>query len=155
MKDSPLKVEGYFFTHVDVRANIDFDIEKLEPLDLETNIDFLRNTEEPDLWQVTLTVDLDGEKNLLSPYTGKIEAVGVFRHAPVEDDDEDESKLRTIIGASAPAVLYSAAREMYLVVAGRGPWPAAIWPAVHFRDTIPTRPEDKSAGKRTSKRKAK
>jgi len=153
MKKSPLKVEGYFFTHVDIRANVNCDIDKLKSIDLETNIDFLRNTDDQELWQVTLAVEMDGEKNELSPYFGEVEVVGMFRHAPVKGDDKDETRLRKIIGANAPAVLYSAAREMYLLVAGRGPWPAALWPTVHFQDTIPMRPETKKGRGKTKRKK--
>jgi len=153
MKESPLKVESYFFTHVDVRANINFDADKLENIDLETNIDFLRNTEERDLWQVTLTVELDAEKNEFAPYVGGIEVVGMFRHPPIEDDDKDETKLRRIIGATTPAILYSAAREMYLMVAGRGPLPAALLPTVHFRDTIPISANESNEGSEVKAKK--
>jgi len=154
VKESPLKVEGYFFTHVDVRANEKFDPDNAVPIELETDVDFLRNTEDAGQWQVILTVQVDGEKNSNSPYVAQIEVAGLFRHAPVDDDDEDESQLRRIIGASAPAILFSAAREMYMIVASRGPWFPEVWPTVHFRDTIPT-PQEKKAAATNGKRKKK
>ena len=144
MKESPLKLEDYFFTRIDIRANKQFNPEKEGGKGrLDTNLRFLRNKEDPSRWQVVLSVDVKGEDPEDYPYYGNIEVVGIFQMTPLPDDDEHESKARRIVGANCPAILFSAAREMFLIICGRGPWPAPQWPTVHFQDTIPA-PNTKS-----------
>ncbi|MDQ7010640.1 MAG: hypothetical protein Q9M29_02350 [Mariprofundaceae bacterium] len=144
MKESPLAVEHYFFTRIDIRANPGFDPEADEcEMQLDTDIGFLRDADDVSRWQVTLSLSLGDKESERCPYQGSMEVVGLFRLPPVTGDDEHETKARRIIGANAPALLFSAAREMFLIVCGRGPWPAPQWPTVHFRDTIPVKEKER------------
>ncbi len=143
MQRSPLTVEHYFYTRIDISANPKFNPEAEEcGMQLATDTVFLRHTDDPCRWQVTLSIDLSGKENENCPYHGKMEVVGLFRVQPVSEDDEKETKVRRIIGANGPAVLFSAAREMFLIICGRGPWPVPQWPTVHFKDTIPEEDEE-------------
>ena len=81
---------------------------------------------------VSLNTEIANE-GVASPYWGNLDAVGFFYIEPIEGDKE-EKKLLKIVGANAPAILYSASRELYLFLAGRGPWLPLQWPTVHFAD---------------------
>jgi preprotein translocase subunit SecB len=49
-----------------------------------------------------------------------------------------EEVIGDVVAANAPAILYSAARELILLVTGRGPFPPFSLPSATFIDETPT-----------------
>jgi len=135
MQKSLLNVEDYFFTLVEIKANPDFDAESDNTaINIKTDFKFRQGKADSSNWQVVLTITLSGNGEQEVPYEGVMEAVGLFKF-PNGSKALDEKKVLQIIGANGPAILYTAARELFLTVAGRGPWEPPCWPAVNFVDT--------------------
>ncbi len=126
MKNSPLQLDGYFFSHVEVRAHADAD-PAVDPR-LRT-VSELGKDEEGGRYLVTLRVEIGrAQDNTSPPYTGAVEVRGFFRVLegyPPERRDE-------MIYVNGSTLLYGAAREMLLNITARGPWPGLLLPSVRF-----------------------
>ncbi len=123
------------------------------------------NQTKPRRFRVLLEVGTKQVEGNFYPYTFSLKMVGYFR---VAEEIPDET-LTALISSSAPATLYTLAREYIAATTGRGPFPGAVLPLVSilpseinvalFKGALPStaassskQPKKKAAAK---KRKAK
>ena len=132
-------------------------------LEVETNFEHKANTPVPvvnvqiqfgigpipgleNRYKIVLGVDhlqpanTDNEKGTL-PYKIALQVIGQFAVEPAEPDAEKLEKLLRFNGGS---MLYSAAREMVLIVTGRGPWGPYALPTVNFQTLKKVEPQPTS-----------
>lgn len=139
MTNSPLRLEGYFFSHVEVKAHADGDPEADPQL---RTVSELGKDEEDGRYLVTVRVDMSRAEGSANPsYTGLMEVRGFFRPLegyPAERCDE-------MVYVNGSSILYGAAREMLLNLTARGPWPSVMLPSVRFtNDRPPAVPAEES-----------
>lgn len=146
---TPLRLERYFFTKINMESNPDFkasDAPASNPLETEVgvNVELLKHVENP-VFQLTLTLDHFLAKEAHLPYKIALQIVGIFAINP-EPMPTNLERLITVNGAS---ILYSAARELVLLLTGRGPWSPLQLPTINFHSAIPENQE--KASKTTQK----
>ena len=90
----------------------------------------------PDVWQVPLNLKYAPRAEENVPYSFTINIVGFFKVDPKWSKD----KIEPLVHINAPAVLYSASRELISIMTGRGPWGPILLPSVNF---IPTSAKSK------------
>lgn len=144
-----------------------------DPFTFDVYAEISQNKHEPNRWmyEIEIKSPLNKNKKRNIPYTFDISLVGYFRI----DGEHTQEHINLLIYVNAPAVLYSAAREILATATGRGPYPAIMLPSVTFIDALqespvesakrilPTeekriiakRPAKKGARKRASKKAAK
>jgi len=64
-----------------------------------------------------------------------------------------EARLKEVVAANAPAMLFGAAREIIRAATGRGPFPPVIIPSTHFLEPKP--PGEKALKKKSAKKTGK
>lgn len=146
MKPSPLHLEGYHIAEVSFRVNDGFEKKnpfgawagyhyqpdkplKIEPTDFNIDAELARKSDDASRIRYVLTISSAGRKDR-APYTFSISVVGYFHL----DKRLSEEEAYLLTYASAPSLLYGAAREMLATMTGRGPYPAFILPAATFYD---------------------
>lgn len=137
MKKPPLKIISYFFPHVSVSADPQFqpsDDDYTAHPDVKVGVEHERDD---GLYQVALEITLEpeSEKNN-QPYSVHLVCIGIFSVYPKWPDPE---KLLRITGAS---ILYSAAREFLITITARGPWDMVTLPAVSFFESPEKQPTE-------------
>lgn len=129
MIHSPLQLEHYFFTHIEIHTHPDADVEHGTGFGAE--VQCARHEDDPHRWMITLTVSLKGEDDEAPPpYTGEFEIVGMFRVA----DDYPEDKVAKLAHINGAAILYGTIREMVVNLTTRGPFPPVMLPTTTFID---------------------
>jgi preprotein translocase subunit SecB len=131
MKLAPLQLEGYFATEVNCRANLDFDPHKPTTFredDLLVTADIQSVPDQPQRWQISLSLKLQPKPAANSPYTLAFSLLGIVWAAP----DLPREKLDAIVRTNGPSMLYGAAREMARDITARGPFPPLMLPSVSF-----------------------
>lgn len=135
MTSSPLRLEHYFYPRVEVRANPEYSKLVKEGLKnspesgIETKVSTLKAEEDPNFYQVQLTIRSSLKANSELPYKILLHAIGFF-HVDQNFENKNIDHLVEINGAS---VLYSAAREYLMMVTSRGAWESFKLPTVNFR----------------------
>lgn len=133
--NTPLQLERYVFTKVEVEANPDYVPQEAvadSPVKLRLDMGLGENQEDPTKFQVTVGIDdLRTEKGAL-PYRIALQAVGLFSVS--KDFKHDD--LKKIVQVNGASMLYSAAREMVLLITGRGPWSAYQLPTISFYQAV-------------------
>jgi|SRR5947209_11347498 len=149
MKPSPLAIEGYYVEELSVSltpkykkkqeylAWIGFHFQpesmyKPDPVTFDVFGDLAQNRDEHNRWRYEIQIKSHESKRKNFPYSFNVGLVGYFR----VDEKLPENVKRIFINASAPAILYAAARELLATVTGRGPYPAIILPSVSFMDNV-------------------
>jgi len=133
MIPAPLRLERYFFDHVQLTARRDFK-QGSESVDLEvsTNLEIGQLDQPPGLWRIVLFVTGGAKDSApVPPYEFQLQAIGFFTVTQPGPTEEETARLLGINGAS---ILYSAAREYLLMLTGRGPWGPMPIPTVSFSD---------------------
>ncbi len=127
----PLQVDQYVFSKLRVETNFEHKLESLAPtvnVQIQAGLGPVEGVENK--YQVTLEISSlrapDGAGTL--PYDVAFQVVGQF--SILEPTYPDKEKLLRINGTS---ILYSAAREMVLIVTSRGPWGPYLLPTVNFQ----------------------
>jgi preprotein translocase subunit SecB len=126
MKPSPLQLERYFFSKIELNAHTDAD-SKAEHT-LQCGVEIGEAVDNPQRFQVTLQLKLLAPEKTRAQYTGEFHAVGFFR---VVDSWPKEQTMQ-LVETNGPAMLYSALREMIYTLTARGPWPAVTLKSVTF-----------------------
>jgi preprotein translocase subunit SecB len=142
MKTSPLQLNRHFLLNVQLQYgfqerpgdNLEQDQQVQPTATYDVNADpvFHQSEDEPKSWHVELTVRFHptaGEGTL--GYRGEVVFAGIFTIAGMEND---EPMTLRILAANAPALLYSAARELVLTLTSRGPGSPVVLPTVNFTD---------------------
>lgn len=154
MNPSPLRLEHYLVTAFSFAANREFEAGypnagELRPSDLRVEVNPLRHEEHPNKWMFELIVELPIQKEQHQPYSFRIELVGFFEVAA----EYPKQRAELLANANAPAVLFSAAREIVATMTGRGPYPAICLPSVMFL-TPPAPEKPKAPAKATVRSKS-
>jgi preprotein translocase subunit SecB len=153
MRPSPLQLEGYFVTELRFKAQPDFAYDLENPLTtvpstaLTVDVVLGKHQEKQLRRSCELAVELADPTGSNFPYVFRTAFTGFFRiseHYPAE-------QVELMFATNAPALLYSAARELLATVTGRGPYPAITLPSVTF---LPV-PSDPTKSDPTSARSAK
>lgn len=139
MTPSPLQLDLYYFTKVSIEANAKF--QRTDGLTATGNlpaieVEYSHDTANPYRWMVALAVRNKPEDIASDPYNYEIKATGFMTvHKTVPED-----KMMKLVAANAPALLYSAMREMLGMIASRGPFPMRHLPSVMFTDMQLSKP---------------
>ena len=136
MKSSPLHLKNYFVTHLSVRANQLADLSQGQDSggSLTTKVENAKHAEDERQWRVAIQISCSATEKKFCPYLIEAELVGFFE----ADKSISDDKVEDIVAANAPALLYSAARELVLLVTGRGPFPPFCLPSATFIDHTPS-----------------
>ena len=156
MKPAPLQLIDYFITALHLEANPAFDRNNenqiaitLDTLHVDHQVVQDGVTDENGSeWLVKMRIKQDlseGETNI--PYRFDLELQGRVLAFPVFKED----RLKEVVSANAPAMLFGAAREIIRAATGRGPFPPVIIPSTNFLDS---KPKAKKAAKKVSKKKS-
>jgi preprotein translocase subunit SecB len=137
VKNSPLRIRNYFVTGLSVKANPTEDGAKSlleDGVTTVTKVETAQRAGSRRDWKVALQVNCTPKEKNVCAYAIMAELVGFFE---IEKDWPDE-KIDDVVAANGPAILYSAARELILLVTGRGPFPPFPLPSASFIDETPT-----------------
>lgn len=137
VKKSPLKVKDYFVTELSVKANPLAEGVKL-PVEgnynIATRVETAKNEYNALDWKVAIQVKVEPIEKNIGGYSITIELVGFFE----VENGYPENQIGDMVAANAPAVLYSAARELLILITGRGPFPIFSLPCATFIDETPS-----------------
>lgn len=127
----PLQLDQYVFSKLRVETNLGHKPESIAPtvnVQIQAGVGPVEGVENK--YQVTLEIGSlrapDGTGTL--PYDVAFQVVGQF--SVLDPSFPDKEKLLRINGTS---ILYSAAREMILIMTSRGPWGPYQLPTVNFQ----------------------
>jgi preprotein translocase subunit SecB len=139
MQLSPLILKQHFVTNISVKATVpnfssqDNLVKMLSACrsNITTKVEAAKNEENPRLWKVVLILECRPTADSpFCPYLVDIELLGFFEvHQSVA-----ESAVEDLVRCNGPAVLFGSAREIVLLITGRGPNPPFILPSVTFID---------------------
>jgi preprotein translocase subunit SecB len=149
MKLSPLVIEGYYVKELAVAVTPKYEDKQEfsswvgfhfqpdatyspDPVTFDVLGDIAQHPDEPNRWRYEIQIKSHTSKKKNFPYGFSITLVGFFRIA----EGLTNSIINMLLYANAPAVLYSAAREILATSTGRGPYPAIMLPSVTFADDI-------------------
>jgi len=85
-------------------------------------------------WKVALQLNCEPVDKNAGSYVVSMELIGFFE----VDNELSEDRIGDVVAANAPAILYSAARELILLITGRGPFPPLALPSATFIDETPS-----------------
>lgn len=148
--NASLQLENYVFSKLEITADFSHDPAVVVPtVNMRIQLGIGAVPELENRHRIVLGIDelkaqtSDGECGTV-PYRIVIQVIGQFFLSSDELDPETREKIFRITGGS---LLYSAAREMVLLVTGRGPWGPYQLPTINFqtlqRVPIPGLPSDK------------
>jgi len=128
-----LLLEQYIITELHFSSQLNFDREtpdagKILPQDIQVEVVEGVHEENPLLRSCQLTVELEDSTGKNYPCTFLISLVGFFEIIK----EWPEYKVDQLFSSNAPALLYSAAREVLAMMTGRGPHGQIILPSVTF-----------------------
>jgi preprotein translocase subunit SecB len=142
---SPVHLKNYFVTKLLVKANELADPAQLQNTgaSLNTKLETAKNIHDDRQWKVALHISCCPAEKKFAPYYIEAELVGFFE----ADKTIPEDKIADLMTANAPAILYSAARELILLITGRGPFPPFSLPSATFIDETPSSKKAVAASK--------
>lgn len=156
MQLSPLQLEEYVlkdlrFTLISPLVSAPSSEVNYDKIDIEVNAETRVRTDDPFSWRCEVTVRSKDEKEGTYPYSFQLTFIGFFRVAKEYPSD----RIEQMVKANAPALLYSASRELLLSVSGRGRFPAILLPSVTFIEPPKTaaKGSTKAPAKKASKKK--
>jgi len=98
-------------------------------------VETAKNKNDKNDWRVALKLSCAPSDKTPCGYVIDAEFVGFFQ---ILDPTISDDRAADIVAANAPAMLYGAARELVLLVTGRGPLAPYILPSVSFIDQMPS-----------------
>jgi preprotein translocase subunit SecB len=137
MIPSPLHLKNYFVSKLSIRANEIAEGAQYQldgGLESNTTVQPARRSESSRDWRIVLQISCTPKQKNLCTYFVDMELVGFFE----ADKSIEEDRVQDIVLANGPALLYSAARELVLIVTGRGPFPPLMLPSTTFIDLCPS-----------------
>ncbi len=142
--NAPLQLERYVFTKIEVEANPDFVLQESpeeDPVTMRLDVGLGEHNGDPSRYQVSVGIHELRAENGALPYRISLQIVGQF----VVAQDFKPDDLRKIVQVNGASMLYSAARELVMLVTGRGPWPAFQLPTISFyKEVADSTPEKNS-----------
>jgi preprotein translocase subunit SecB len=155
MRVSPLRLEGYYVKELHVSIQEKWKLQSeypaaISPEDIAVTILAGQHKEKPRERFFEVTVELQKQAIKRYPYNFKTTLVGYFEISEQFPAEHAE----TMVKANAPALLYSAARELIASTTGRGLFPALTLPSVTFIEPPKTSKAVKKASPKTSAKAA-
>ena len=163
MKLAPLQLTDYFLTHLSLESNPEFNSatpadDPVETLKVVPGCDLSdEKGEQGTEWLVSLEIDQTIPDGANLPYAFSLQIYGFVLASP----HIEFAKLKRIVHANGPAMLFGAAREIIRSATGLGRWPAVIIPSTNFLTGLPpleappTPPVEKATKKVSAKKKPK
>ncbi|MHB1750520.1 MAG: hypothetical protein ACYCR3_10445 [Acidithiobacillus sp.] len=147
---APLQLEIYNFSKLEVEANFSHKPDAtVSIVNMRIQLGIGPVPELEKRYKIVLGLDElkvaeteNGDGTL--PYRIAIQVIGHFLMDPEEESPETREKILRISGGS---LLYSAAREMVLLITGRGPWGPYQLPTVNFQTLKKVLPESGAEAK--------
>jgi preprotein translocase subunit SecB len=147
MSPTPLRLESYFFTKVHVDANPAYSPDKQpkeQDIQVDVSVGILRSKKDADRYQLALEIDRVHSDSAELPYQFSVAAVA----SVIVDPDLKHPDVARLVKVNGSSMLYSAARELVLLVTGRGPWGSFQLPTLNFHSAIqPTETQIKKTAK--------
>jgi len=134
----PISLKNYFIANLSVKANEIADGGNVEfegTSNATTIVQVARHADNKNDWKVTLRIACAPKEKNLCSYFFDLELVGFFETFPQLSPE----MAADIIAVNGPSTLYGAARELILLVTGRGPFPPVSLPSVSFTDEAPSK----------------
>lgn len=134
MMNSPLQLKGYFLKEIHFSISEDFASPpvtkpELKSLGLKVEAETSIYGETPRQWRCELAVESSPPPLTSYPYQFRIVYIGFFE----VDEHYPEDKVELLAKTNAPALLYSGARELLLMLTSRAPFLAPLFlPSVTF-----------------------
>lgn len=128
MRQSPLQLDRYFFTKVQVTACPDSNCSHKGRI--ETHVDCGVHKDEPRKFRICLNVKLAKDGNDCPGHDVEMETVGLFHVA----EACPEEKVLPIVQVNGPSILYGAIREMLANITARTSHGPFVLPTVSFAD---------------------
>ena len=136
MIPSPLSLDTYYFTKIDVAAS-GIDLKDAGTGVINNRLNIKRHKEDPRKFMLTFGLRQKAEKGKAPPaYTFEFDIVGFV--TVIAEYPED--KVDTLVKVNGPAILYASIREMVANLTARGPFPAVALPTVTFVDEAKKQP---------------
>jgi preprotein translocase subunit SecB len=152
MQASPLQIDAYFLKDLSFSINDELELENLDEkdlgglaLDIKDKTDPIKK--EPNKWRSEVLVEVKNEKGKTAPYTFKIIMVGFF----TLDGNYPNDRAKLLVETNAPAILYSAIREIVFNMTSRNPFPTLLLPSVTFLK--PEKSVKETKARKTAKKK--
>ncbi|HEY3857678.1 MAG TPA: protein-export chaperone SecB [Verrucomicrobiae bacterium] len=146
MQLSSLILKGYIITNLSIKAQVPESMEQAakaiasSTANLTTKVGLAKNDQNQRQWKVSLQVISEAtDSSEFCPYRIDIELLGIFEVA----SNVEESKIQELVSVNAPSLLFGAARELVLLITGRGPLPPVTLPCAVFTDTLKNSKETK------------
>jgi preprotein translocase subunit SecB len=133
MQRSPLQLDGYFLKELHFTLSDELGTPTTKRLaysrhavkiEAETSL----YTGNPREWRCQLSVESQDEKEKEQPYNFRVTYIGFFSVS----DNYPEDKVELLAKTNAPALLYSAARELLVSLTARGSAPPLLLPSITF-----------------------
>lgn len=122
MKDFPLRLERYFFTHQEVIANPDFiQGDESNPSCTELTIEghASRLADHGHRYGITARVSINQDESQNTPYFFSIMAFGIIS---IKDDSYGQAAIENTIETSGIQLILGVIRERLADMTARGPW---------------------------------
>lgn len=131
MNVAPLQLKHYFLTEFRITARRKFKAKEgwgYSVQNLDSDVKCLKHAKEARKWRVALRLRYSSKPDENVPYDFSITIIGLFEVL----EKWPRAKAKTLVCINAPAMLYSAAREIIAMISGRGPWSAILLPSMNF-----------------------
>lgn len=131
MRLSPLQLNRYFITRLDIIALREYAVKKPVSYDfnnLQSDVKISKDKKKPGIFQVSLMLKHAPQAVENLPYSFSIQIIGFFEVHP----QWPKEKIDELVRINGPAVLYGIAREIIAQNTGRGPWGSLLLPTVNF-----------------------
>ena len=136
MINPPLQLESYSFTDLELHANSEYaEAGNAPPTYALTVEPVVAEDEQDGGWSVVLSIHTEPEQGTTGPYQAQVNMVGRFRVSK----DYPSERARDLVQITGSSILYSAAREMLLLLSSRTVWGPMQLPTVSF---MPPRNEE-------------
>ena len=149
MSQTPLRLETYFFPKVQIEANPEYspkDAQEHGDVQVKMNVGLLASDQDKTRFQLVLDIESIGTETGILPYRVSLGAVAFI----AVDGDLKHPDIERLVQINGASMLYSAIREMVLMVTGRGPWGAFPLPTVNFQTVIPPSSSARKASDKTA-----
>jgi preprotein translocase subunit SecB len=153
MKPSPIFLQDYFVTELNLSANPKFDAKQEVPIrleDFQVGVEAQQGPDNKRAWQMVLRLTFQPPAEANVPYRFTLEIVGSF----IVQDRIAEDRVERLIRVNGASMLYGALREIVRDTTARGPYSPILLPSTSFYEPQPQPPgtvESAAPGSRSVK----
>lgn len=152
MNVAPLQLRQYFVTEIRITARRQFKAKEgwaYNVQNLGSDIKCHKHDKETGKWRVALRLRYNSRPDENVPYDFSIAIVGLFEVL----EKWPTAKAKSLVCINAPAMLYSAAREIIAMISGRGPWGTMLLPSMNFMPVPKRNGAARAQGRKPSKKR--